>query len=253
MNIVIAGAGNVATFFGQKLKAEGHHIKQVFSRNISHAEQLAQSVEARAINDINLINKKADVYLLAVSDTALSELNDQLKLGQQLVLHTSGAMPLAVINKISKNTGVLYPLQTIKREFPNSFPVRLLLEASSEEALSSVKMIANSISDQYYIMNSEKRLRLHLAAVMGNNFMNHLAALIARYCDEENVDFDLLKPLFEETFYRFKNNQPEEIQTGPAIRQDHQTLSKHQALLKEQPQLLAIYNILTESIQAFYA
>ena len=49
----------------------------------------------------------------------------------------------------------------------------------------------------------DQRLKLHLAAVLCNNFVNHLYALTERYCKMEGLDFQLLLPLIKETAARW--------------------------------------------------
>ena len=45
------------------------------------------------------------------------------------------------------------------------------------------------------------------------------------------------------------DKSPKELQTGPAIRHDSDSIHKHLDLLKDHPQLKNLYVLLTESIQ----
>jgi hemoglobin-like flavoprotein len=69
-----------------------------------------------------------------------------------------------------------------------------------------------------------------------------------QYCRDENLDFNLLKPLILETVTRIETTAPENAQTGPAIRHDTTTITKHLELLQQHPQLKAFYNLFTQSI-----
>jgi hypothetical protein len=91
-------------------------------------------------------------------------------------------------------------------------------------------------------------LKLHLAAVFCNNFVNHIYVLTEDYCKKETIDFKLLLPLIKETAERLEDISPSQSQTGPAIRNDRPTIEKHLALLQNHPQLQKIYSIFTESI-----
>ena len=97
--------------------------------------------------------------------------------------------------------------------------------------------------------DDQKRLRIHLAAVIVNNFTNHLYALAEQFCLKEEIAFDLLRPLIEETAFGISRMAPNEAQTGPAIRHDNTTIEQHLKLLESHPGLRNFYLAFTESIQ----
>jgi predicted short-subunit dehydrogenase-like oxidoreductase (DUF2520 family) len=248
MDIVIIGAGNVAHCFGHLLKLHGHQILQVISRRKESAVELAESLHSTGTNDLLDINMEADVYLMAVSDAAIPELNDELRLGKRFVVHTAGAVPLDAIKKISLNTGVIYPLQSLRKEIRNYPAIPLLLEAANDEVMRRLKSVAQSISPDIQEVNSHQRLQLHLAAVLCNNFTNHLIARAKSYCEKEGLDFTLLQPIIKETFDRLEKFSPEAVQTGPAVRNDESTMSRHRALLENEDYLKLIYQVMSDSI-----
>jgi hypothetical protein len=100
------------------------------------------------------------------------------------------------------------------------------------------------------MMITEKKI--HLAAVITNNFTNHLFTLTHQFCKENQVSFDLLLPIIKETVCRLKFAEPSNWQTGPAIRNDNITISKHLEFLKDNKSLQNIYSTMTASIQSFY-
>ncbi|WP_436484383.1 Rossmann-like and DUF2520 domain-containing protein [Chitinophaga sp. ARDCPP14] len=252
MDVVIVGTGNVAHCFGHLLKIHGHQVKQVVSRNKEHARELGEMLHANYTDDLQDINMDADVYLLAVSDAAIPELNDQLRLGKRMVAHTAGAVPLAAISRISSNTGVVYPLQSIRKEVKSYPPIPVMLEASNDEVLRRLQSLAQSISGSVTITSSEQRLKYHLTAVLCNNFTNHLIAQAKAYCEKEQLDFNLLQPIIKETFDRLEKFAPESVQTGPALRQDETTMSLHRELLAGDPYLQLVYQVMSDAIYQFH-
>ncbi|HSB93868.1 MAG TPA: NAD(P)-binding domain-containing protein, partial [Flavitalea sp.] len=88
MRIVLLGSGNVATVLGRLFIASGHSIQQVYSRNITHADALAVECDARSTNDLAELDLDADIYLAAISDTALYTIGESLHLKKGLLLHT---------------------------------------------------------------------------------------------------------------------------------------------------------------------
>ncbi|RBL92273.1 DUF2520 domain-containing protein [Chitinophaga flava] len=248
MDIVIIGTGNVAHCFGQLLKLHGHQVKQVLSRHIDHARNLGEMLNAPYTDDLTDIDMNADVYLLAVSDAAIPELNDQLRLGKRIVAHTAGAVPLSAISRISVNTGVLYPLQSIRKELKTYPPIPVMLEAGNDEVLRRLQALAGSIASRIAIADSTQRLKYHLTAVLCNNFTNHLFAEAKAYCEKEQLDFTLLQPIIKETFDRLEKYAPETVQTGPALRKDNTTMDLHRSLLADNEHLLRVYEVLSEAI-----
>jgi hypothetical protein len=75
-------------------------------------------------------------------------------------------------------------------------------------------------------------------------------ALSKNITDNENLEFDLLKPIISETFKKaLEAEDPADVQTGPAIRNDKTIINRHLDYLKDNARLLEIYEVLSESIQ----
>jgi predicted short-subunit dehydrogenase-like oxidoreductase (DUF2520 family) len=248
MDIVIIGTGNTATVLGRKLKKVGHNIVQVFGRNTSEASELAYELDTESTNYWNVVNKNADLYILAVSDIAIEEVFRELHLTDKTVVHTAASVSKEVLKQGAEHYGVLYPLQSLKKDISYLPEIPIIIDASDKETLNMLDVLAHTISDRVVEANDETRVKLHLAAVMVNNFTNHLYALVEKYCKEEGLDFFLLQPLIRETVSRLENISPAKSQTGPAIRGDYNTIEKHRELLNKYPQLKKIYELFSESI-----
>lgn len=250
MKIVCIGSGNVATHFANAFKAGAAELVQVWSKNQEHAAELAVSLGAAPISDLKEIDLKADLYLIAVKDDAIPEVVTALAGVEGMVVHTSGATDIGVFRESGMNFGVLYPLQTFSKQKNLDFKqVPLCIEAKDQETLDTLKSIAQMLSPLVYEVNSEKRRILHLAAVFACNFVNHLYALSKEILQKNDLDFEILRPLIMETAVKVQDAFPADVQTGPAIRNDEQTIIKHKELLKDMPQLEDIYETLSKSIK----
>jgi predicted short-subunit dehydrogenase-like oxidoreductase (DUF2520 family) len=255
MKVILIGSGNTATVLGRKMLKAGHVIIQVMSSNQTHAATLAEELRCSYSDKLENISLQGDLYLLAVTDSALPDLSKQLRLENKIALHTAGSVPKNILQPVSKNFGVLYPLQTLHKEIKRNFDIPLLIDASSADTLALVGdfagNFAGTISQNVHIASDDTRRKLHLAATIVNNFSNHLFALTEAYCRQQDVDFKLLIPLIEETAKRTEQFSPAQIQTGPSIRQDTKTLRAHLRLLENFSGLKKIYKIFTKSIQQF--
>lgn len=248
MRVVIIGSGNVASVLGRLIKRNGHEIVQVISRNAVHAQILASELQCLFSDNNSSVDMSAGLYLIAVSDGALYELNKSFHLGNKLVLHTAGSVPKDILKDISVNYGVLYPLQSLRREMDYPSDIPFLIDGNTEETVTLTEDFAKTISGSVAKASDEERLKLHVAAVVVSNFTNHLYALAEDFCKIENVDFKLLAPLIKETAERVATHSPASVQTGPALRNDIFTLDKHLRLLSNHPRLKYIYLKLTDSI-----
>lgn len=251
MDVVVIGSGNVAHCFSHLLKLNGHQIKQVISKTPEHAQELAEKLNTVHTTDFADINYDADVYLLAVSDDAIPEVADNIRLGKRLIAHTAGAVDINVLKKASANIGVLYPLQTLRKEDFDRKKIPLLIEGNTPLVVGRLQALGAAISENILEMNSEQRLKMHLSAIFCNNFPNYLATLCKSYCTKEGLDYNLLHPLLEETFMQMSNALPE-IQTGPARRGDTQTMQKHETMLENYPEIQSLYQAISRSIQQHY-
>lgn len=252
MNIVLIGSGNVATVFGKLLKKTGHNIAQVVSKNKEHALELAGVLQAGSTTYLENVYTDADMYIIAVADYAIKDIAESLHLTEKIVVHTSGAVSKNILQHTSENYGVLYPLQSLRKEISYKPLIPLLIDGSNSKTLSIIRSLAESISPKASVADDEQRLKLHVAAVIAANFSNHLYTLTADYCNKENIRFDMLIPLIQETANRLNEFAPKDIQTGPAVRGDYTTIQKHLELLSGYPQMKNLYESISQSITDLY-
>ena len=191
---------------------------------------------------------EADLYVISVSDNAISEVSEQLPFKNRLVVHTSGTSDISVLHDKNRK-GVFYPLQTFTKGKEIDFaPIPICLEAENESDYQLLEKLGNCISQKVVRISSEQRKSLHVAAVFVCNFVNHLYQIGNEICEENNVPFEVLHPLIQETAHKIMELSPKEAQTGPAVRNDQKTIEKHIDFLTNENQK-EIYKILTKSIQ----
>ncbi|SEK26000.1 protein of unknown function [Aquimarina amphilecti] len=249
ITVVLLGAGNVAqhlytAFRNQELTK----VVQCYNRKgiPIHKNQKKDTVTSDLSN-----LKEADLYILAISDDAIEEVSRALPFQNRLVVHTSGSVPMDAIN--DKNfRGVFYPLQTFSATKEVNFTnIPFCIEAESEKDETILKSLASQLSKKIYDINSDQRNVLHVAAVFVNNFTNHMFSLGNDICKENEVPFEILHPLIQETAKKIIEIEPDNAQTGPAIRNDIKTIDRHIDILKNESQK-NIYKILTKAIQSKY-
>ena len=220
---VLIGAGNVATRLACALRQAGHEVIAVGGRT-----------------RVQPIPADADFYIIAVSDRSIAQL---ARVGG-LVVHTAGSVGMNVLPQ--QRRGVLYPLQTLSRARQIDFSqVPLFIESDSDLPL--LHEVASSLSRSVHVLDSERRRRIHLAAVFCSNSTNAMYSMAHRLLQAEGIPFSVLLPLITETAAKVRDLVPHEAQTGPAVRWDTEVMEAQKALLPDD-EMRQVYSLLSNYI-----
>lgn len=247
--ITIIGAGCVGDFLAGEFYNHGLEIVEIVSRRKKSAQEIAKKVNAKANQeDFEKMNQDSDLYILCVKDDVILELRNRIRVGDKLIVHTSGSMTIDVFKKCSTNYGLIYPLQTIIRERKiNSGDIPFFIEANNEEVYLRIEQFLGKFSSHIYRMEEAKRVKLHIAAIFASNFTNYLYKISEDILRKENIPFDVLKPLAYETIDKIFELGPVISQTGPARRGDCVIIDKHRSLLRNHQRKL--YSLLSHLIK----
>jgi predicted short-subunit dehydrogenase-like oxidoreductase (DUF2520 family) len=251
--LAVIGAGNLAASVVPTFKKSGVEITRIYSRTYEHAASLAEHVDALAVHSISELGV-ADFYLISVTDNSIEETASMLgKIVSEdaIVVHTSGSTDINVFKPYCTNYGALYPFQTFSAAKPitdfSSVPV--FIEACSESVLVRLRELAEKISGKVSVLDSGKRMGLHIAGAFSCNFVNGLLSCAFDICTEFGIDPCNLELLVKKTVEKaFGSGNPKEVQTGPAIRGDTVTVEKHLKFLQANTELKKVYAIMSEYI-----
>jgi len=285
--ISFIGAGNVAFRMAIALQEKGYMIPTVWNRTREKAVKLtralnsnlsaytahnaaqagtftpvptgAPSVASESFTDL----LASDMVIIAVSDDAISTVarsfaqvvKDNIASGNitslPICVHTCGATPLDALSPLKDvgcRCGVLYPLMTLSRSKNVNFrDIPFLLEGSCEKTLKALKGVCDTLGSEYYLCNSEKRLRMHTAAVFSCNFTNYLLSLAFEISGDAH---SLLLPTTLEMIRKSFLQSPKMALTGPAKRGDMKTITKHLELLESlgMKEHADIYRTITDNL-----
>lgn len=245
-NISIVGSGNVAHHLGIALKNSGVRINSIYARNLKEGKQLAEILDSKFTSAFHLLSS-ADLVLLCIPDDVIYDLVDQIP--NENIAYTSGSVELKQIE--GKNIGVFYPLQTFRKtDSLDLTKIPFFIEATNEILEKNLISLAKKVSSNVLKLTSEERKKYHLSAVFINNFTNHLLYLAKKEADKNGIVWENLLPLLEETLKKNLISNPFDNQTGPAKRNDNQTINKHVSMLDGKSK--EIYQLITESIKSTY-
>ncbi len=279
MKISIIGTGNVAFHLGKRLLQQGIQIEEIIGRDPQKTQWLAELLGTSWTSDFTNIKTTSDLYIIAVNDSAIENVAFRLsaQLRNSFVVHTSGTTPSTVLQPYFKQFGTLWPLQTFSLSSQPDFERIPIFINSTQQPISDVgiqisenaqhptsdirhelppqyssdflRKIAEKISPRVYDLSDKDKMTLHIAAVFVNNFTNHLFKIGSEIIQQQQLPFDVLLPLIEETVNKIRNNPPEAMQTGPARRGDDATIDKHLEFLeKHTPQYELLYTVLSIGI-----
>ena len=160
MNVVLIGAGNVATCLGLALQEHGYTIRQVVSKTSASARKLAGKLGCMSATFSEKIATDAELYIVAVSDDALESVTDIVSScnPDALFVHTAGSVSVDVWKGKAARFGVLYPMQTFTKSHPVDFSeVSFFIEANKEQDVSFLQTLAERLGSKVYRATSEQR------------------------------------------------------------------------------------------------
>lgn len=254
-SIGIIGSGNVATQLALHIKkTKIYKLEFVHSSHVAHAAKLAKLTDTRCIKEIKDI-PKVSFIIIAINDNQIKAVAKKLAKNKNignsdcLILHTAAAVSIEDLKVTQTPYGCLYPLQSINKNSSQDLSkIPFCIEVSDKKYLSKLKKLANSISYNIVHMNYTQRIALHVAAVMANNFTNHLFTIAQQICKQNKIKFELLNPLIQFTYNNAINQVSHKNQTGPAIRNDLSTIKKHLNFLKNQTSTKKMYQTISNDI-----
>lgn len=256
MNVFIIGSGNIASHLSKAFYKFGIKISGIHSRNEIEGEKIAKKAKTTFFPQMDEIPKNASIYLLCVSDDAISTVAEQLPKSikkSKIVAHTSGSVSIASLFNDIKNAGVFYPLQTFTKGKNISYnDIPFCINASNKKSTKALTKLAEKVSNSVHQIDDDQRQSIHLSAVMINNFVNHIIYISEEMLNQKEIDVEILQPLLRETILKQGELGAYDAQTGPSRRKDAKTLEKHLNLLRYNKEYKSIYMILSKSIQKTY-
>lgn len=248
MEIVIIGSGNVAHHLANAFTKKQINITQIFGRNENALAEISQQTK---IPYSTTLLHKADLYLICVTDSAITKVTQQIINPNALVAHTSGSLPINILEgKFRK--ACFYPMQTFSKDKPlNYSEIPFFIETENDTDAITLQNLALKISQKVMLTNYEKRKYIHLTAVFSCNFVNHLFAIAKEISDQQNIPFKYFYPLIKETTEKIHSIEPKLAQTGPAVRNDIRILEIHKDLITNDL-YKKIYESMNNSIQKMY-
>ncbi len=246
------GSGNLAWHLAPALDNTDFPVREVYSRNPSHAAALVERLyQAEVKATLDFSTSSSRIFIIAITDDALEDVVQEIILPEDSILiHTAGSQPLMILGyAATQNLGVFYPLQTFSKDKAVEFrDVPVFIEGANATTEKMLKAMGNALSSTVIPIDSYERKALHVAAIFASNFTNHMLLVAQDIMKENSLIYDWLKPLIAEMINKSLSIGPENAQTGPARRGDLEILDKHLEFLHDNPPAAELYKVISQSI-----
>ena len=207
----------------------------------------------RWYKSLSELSSLSAIVMITVGDSDIQTVVDDLinNIGNNLdgicVVHTSGAVPLAVLDPLRKfncMTAVLHPYQTFYRPDIKSLDnINWTIETESDPSyfFDIVRVLKGNpvlLGD-----NFDKPL-YHVSAVSVSNFVNTSLSLAGDLADLNGLNKkEFFIPIINRTVHNYfeEAGAGSSALTGPFARADLKTINLHISALKKEKELLSVY------------
>lgn len=185
-----------------------------------------------------------DACIVATPDQAIVEVARRINPGNAVVMHLSGATPLAALGT-SNQVAALHPLQSLPNPEVGRVALRSAYFAVAGEPVA--REMAEALSGNWFEIADTDRALYHCAAAIASNHTTALLGQVERLATAIGVPFEAFAPLVNESLANVWELGPASALTGPASRGDTATIDSHrQALDAHDPREQASYEALVE-------
>ncbi|TMD99953.1 MAG: DUF2520 domain-containing protein [Chloroflexi bacterium] len=252
--IAVVGAGRCGSALAVAAHAAGYRVTAVASRTPENARALAARVGADAVESAVVATRRADLILLTVPDGQITRVAATIAasgaaLGGRGLVHCSGAHPssaLAAARHAAGAVGSVHPLRSLTGgdaacQLPGTY---FAIEA--DEALRPVlERLVCDLGGVPFTVPAAGRALYHAAAVLAGNAPLALVARATVLLESAGVDpllaGEALASLLEGAAQNARRLGARSALTGPVVRNDAETVQRHLAALRRDPDTLRLY------------
>ncbi len=253
--ISIIGSGRLGTALGVALLHRGYLVESLVGRRMQRVRNAARLLDA----DVQVLAAKelrslrpADVFLITVPDDQIASVVGEMSRLEftATALHTSGALSsevLAPLRKRGWKTGSIHPLLSVSNA---GDPIeRAFWSVEGDEAAARTgKAIVRDLDGQSFFIRPEDKPLYHAAAVMVSGNVTALFDVALEMLSECGIKRttarNILLPLIASTVRNLETKDPVQALTGTFSRGDLETVKRHLAELKRNPDALELYRLL---------
>lgn len=255
--ITLIGPGRVGCAVARKLFLSGYRIAAVIGRDLTATQEAASFIgcDPGCATTELLHASRGEIILLAVADDQIETLARQLQQSDDLVegltlVHFSGLKPASCMaaGQMNIRMASLHPLLPFaSRESAISKLQGCPCAVEGDQsALPQVEELVRAIGGTPFQIRDTDKALYHAAACITSNYLVTLTAtardLLTTCGFEQQQALELLRPLLKATSDNLLHLSPENALTGPIVRGDTGTVTRHlEALGTDSPEMTRLY------------
>ncbi len=233
---LILGTGNVAWHLAHGLR--GSEVA-IWGRHADKAQSIAQSANIAYANTVE--DDEHTTVFYAVNDDSVRLLSTRYAFSNATEVHLSGSLPLDALQAPKRM--VMWPVLSLVAGEPQDLSaIPWVVQGAHIHHLPSFTM--------HRVEDDLQRRRMHLAAVVLNNFVHQMGVMVSELLEDTPEDF--FNALLRQTTTRMMRGDADKLQTGPARRNDQQSIVNHLHLLNNHKDLKDVYSLFTQIIKKRY-
>lgn len=242
-------------------------LQDVCTRSLESAQNAVQIIKAGHATSSIAQMQAADVWLLAVSDSQITPVAQELalhlqNLGQNnpnpspIICHFSGALAsdqLQALTDIGAYCASVHPILSFAQfeMAVQQFKTSVCALEGHPKAIEFFNALLSSWGAQCFEVKAENKLLYHAAAVFATNFLPVLAHTALQLWQTsgvpQNISQNLLPALLDNAVHNIKQLGSIKALTGPAARKDIALIHQQQNSLEKFDQPIAqAYSALTQ-------
>ncbi|HET8667794.1 MAG TPA: Rossmann-like and DUF2520 domain-containing protein [Terriglobales bacterium] len=260
LKFAVVGAGRLGTALAWALHANGYDISEIVTRggapSFRRARQIARQLGAKAVNTGTPLT--ADITWICVPDDAIRSCAAILAGTQdwsgKVVFHASGALSSDELSALSARGAAVasvHPMMSfVSGVAPDLAGVTFAVEGDAAAVRFARRIVRDLKANALAIRKSDKVL-YHAWGAFGSPLI--VAELAAAECVAAAIGISskqarkTLAPMLRRTIENYIQHGAAAAFSGPIVRGDVETVSRHVRALKKVPQAREVYLILARA------
>lgn len=257
--IAIIGAGRLGTSLGTALIQQGFAVTALSCRRDSSARESARIIgRGEPSSDNALTAGKGDWVFITVPDDEIGKVAEQLAAAPvdwpaKTAFHCSGLLASKVLKPLQSRgarTASLHPIQTFasKSSAPDIFGGITFGCEGQKEAMNSVRALVRRLGARMLEIKPEDKPLYHAACSLASQplavLFGEAIGLFQKLGLTEDCAARSLLPLVQETLHNIKKLDTSAVLTGPIVRGDVTSVTRHLEALKAVPCVREVYVLL---------
>lgn len=256
--IALVGPGRVGCAISKRLYEAGYPFTAIISRSLNRATEACSYIDcSTALASTKLTDlATAEIILLAVPDDQIQRLAVQIQTINDppkpvTLVHFSGLHPADIMYQPASphrllSLHPLLPFANRQKGYVALSGCPCALESDTPEALVLGEKLVGALGGPHFTVDHDKKPLYHAAACIASNYLVTLFASACKLLINCGIEPDqvapMLLPLVKASVENIEDFGPEQGLTGPIVRGDIGTITKHLQILQEDaPELLQLY------------